>query len=139
MASQAPLILLLSPYARRSCYFYNIFECKMYKALFPSFVGKFCAGITGGYLVMDDKNEKADDPLWLVNPITIDELYFPRLTNLLDCIFLVSVPKPRGEFMLIGFSMIPPVLLFCRTGDVQWTTYEIQDHDFGPPIDGAVF
>ncbi|KAI4351531.1 hypothetical protein L6164_005889 [Bauhinia variegata] len=140
MASQAPLILLLSPHARKSCYFYNLFERKMYKALLPSLVGRFCAGITGGYLVMDNKNEKADNPLWLLNPITRHELYFPRSPRRLNRLFLATVPVPRGEVMLIGFSMIPPVLQFCRSNDVNWTTHEIQRRlQFWVLVDGAFF
>ncbi|KAI4351533.1 hypothetical protein L6164_005891 [Bauhinia variegata] len=137
LASQTPHILFLSPYARKSCYFYNPFEHKMYKALLPSLVGRFCAGITGGYLVMDNKKEKADKPLWLVNPITRHELYFPRSPHRLCRIFLASVSIPRGELMLIGISMFRSVLQFCRSSDVQWTTYEFQGHEL--PIDGAFF
>ena len=40
MASQPPLVVLLSSYARRTCYFYSIFDQRLYKAILPNLVGK---------------------------------------------------------------------------------------------------
>ncbi|KAK9272143.1 hypothetical protein L1049_002514 [Liquidambar formosana] len=71
MASQPPLVVIISTHAKRSCFFYNIFDGRTHKALLPYFAGRSCFGFSCGYLIMQDKN--CSNELWVVNPLTRDE------------------------------------------------------------------
>ena len=65
MASQPPLVVLLSPYARKYCYFYSIFEQSLYKVKLPDLVGDRCSRVCCGYFVMEDRIETVDSHIWL--------------------------------------------------------------------------
>ncbi|GMY32992.1 F-box protein At3g56470-like [Fagus crenata] len=48
MASQPPLYFFLSKRANKVCYFYGIFDHRLYKAILPNLKGKSCSGLTCG-------------------------------------------------------------------------------------------
>ena len=66
MASQPPLVLLLSWNARGASYFYSIFDQRMHKAILLNLIGKSCFG----YLVLEDKKDREHSQIWLLNPFT---------------------------------------------------------------------
>ena len=58
MASQPSLVVLLSPYARKYCYFYSTFDQSLYKVKLPDLVGKRCSRVCCGYFVMEDQKKE---------------------------------------------------------------------------------
>ncbi|KAK4603857.1 hypothetical protein RGQ29_012390 [Quercus rubra] len=144
MASQPPLVVLLSSYARRTCYFYSIFDQKLYKAILPDLVGKRCSGVSCGYFVMEDKKKSADSQIWFLNPFTRHELRFSSPPNRYLSIILASLPTPLQEFVIIAIDVF--FLQFRKSTDVNWTVYDCRDlfkdhfKDYSRwLLDGAVF
>jgi len=146
LASQPPLVLFLSTHARRACYFYSIFDRKLYKAILPNLIGKSCLGITCGYLVLKDKEERTDSQIWLLNPFKRHELRFPSPPKTYCHFILAALATPLPEFVLIAFCRWQPYFQFRRSKDVHWTVYDYNDKFNSSPrhnpwmiIDGAVF
>ena len=146
LASQPPLVLFLSTHARRACYFYSIFDRKLYKAILPNLIGKSCLGITCGYLVLKDKEGRTDSQIWLLNPFTRHELRFPSPPKTYCHFILAALATPLPEFVLIAFCRWQPYFQFHRSTDVHWTVYDYNDKFSSSPrpnpwmiIDGAVF
>ncbi|KAL4653618.1 hypothetical protein ACB092_01G317700 [Castanea dentata] len=146
LASQPPLVLFLSTHARRACYFYSIFDRKLYKAIPPNLIGKSCLGVTCGYLVLKDKEERTDSQIWLLNPFTRHELRFPSPPKTYCHFILATLATPLPEFVLIAFCRWQPYFQFCRSTDVHWTVYDYNDKFNSSPrhnpwmiVDGAVF
>ena len=125
MASQPPLVVLLSSYARRTCYFYSIFDQKLYKAILPDLVGKRCSGVSCGYFVMEDKKKSADSQIWFLNPFTRHELRFSSPPNRYLSIILASLATPLQEFVIIAIDVF--FLQFRKSTDVNWTVYDCRD------------
>ena len=117
MASQPPLVVLLSSYARRTCYFYSIFDQKLYKAILPDLVGKRCSGVSCGYFVMEDKKKSADSQIWFLNPFTRHELRFSSPPNRYLSIILASLAMPLQEFVIIAIVVF--FLQFRKSTDVN--------------------
>ncbi|KAL4653614.1 hypothetical protein ACB092_01G317400 [Castanea dentata] len=145
MASQPPLALFLSKNAGIA-YFYSLFDQRLYKKIFPSVTGKSCSGITCGYFVLEDKCCTADSQIWLLNPFTGHELYFPRPPKQFCRVILASLAMPSPQYVLIAFSTWCPYLQFCRSTDISWTVYDYsgkfdgsQENNHWKIIDGAVF
>ena len=145
MASQPPLALFLSKNARIA-YFYSLFDQRLYKKIFPNVTGKSCSGITCGYFVLEDKYRTADSQIWLMNPFTGHELYFPRPPKQFCRVILASLAMPLPQYVLIAFSIWCPYLRFCRSTDINWTVYdysgkfdESQENNHWKIIDGVVF
>ncbi|KAF3966444.1 hypothetical protein CMV_009460 [Castanea mollissima] len=146
LASQPPLVLFLSTHAKRACYFYSIFDRKLYKAILLYLIGKSCLGITCGYLVLKDKEERTDSQIWLLNPFARHELRFPSPPKTYCHFILAALATPLPEFVLIAFCRWQPYFQFCRSTDVHWTVYDYNDKFNSNPrhnpwmiIDGAVF
>ncbi|KAK7828169.1 hypothetical protein CFP56_030481 [Quercus suber] len=146
MASQPPLVVLLSSYARRTCYFYSIFDQRLYKAILPNLVGKTCSGVYCGYFVMLDKKKSADSQIWLLNPFTRHELRFSSPPNPYFSFIFASLPTPSQEFVIIAIKGGYPFLQFHKSTDVNWTVYDYTDlfkghfaDDFRWFVGGAVF
>ncbi|XP_075663610.1 uncharacterized protein LOC142633276 [Castanea sativa] len=146
MASQPPLVVLLSSYARRTCYFYSIFDQRLYKAILPNLVGKTCSGVYCGYFVMLDKKKSADSQIWLLNPFTRHELRFSSPPNPYFSVIFASLPTPSQEFVIIATKGEYPFLQFHKSTDVNWTVYDYTNlfkghfaDDFWWFVDGAVF
>ncbi|XP_075663569.1 uncharacterized protein LOC142633209 [Castanea sativa] len=144
MASQPPLLVLVSSYARRTCYFYSIFDQKLYKAILLDLVGKRCSGVSCGYFVMEDKKKSADSQIWFLNPFTRHELRFSSPPNPYLSIILASLATPLQEFVIIAIDVF--FLQFRKSTDVNWTVYDyrdlFKDHftDYSRwLLDGAVF
>ncbi|XWS40619.1 hypothetical protein CRYUN_Cryun17cG0011400 [Craigia yunnanensis] len=79
MTSQGPLVFLMSTNARKYCYFYNIFDKRLYRAALPHLPGNKCLGFTRGYLLLrESKLTKKKTNIWPVNPYTRHEIKFPR-------------------------------------------------------------
>ena len=146
MASQPPLYFFLSKRANKVCYFYGIFDHRLYKAILPNLKGKSCSGLTCGYLVMEDKKKSEDSQICLLNPFTRHELHFPSPPYPHSRVILASIAKPLPEFVLISFDKCHPYFHLCRSSDCNWTTYDYSDQfkaTFRGPIplivDGVVF
>nr|POE97347.1 hypothetical protein CFP56_31039 [Quercus suber] len=145
MISQPPLVVFLSYRAQRACYFYDIFDQRLYKATLPNLVGKSISGLTCGYMIMKDKKERKDSPIWLLNPFTRHEHRFPCPPMPYCAVILASLATPSREFIIVA---IDPVLQFCRSTDVNWTVHDLNDTfvssstDRSPHwwfVDGVVF
>lgn len=143
MKSQPPLIVFLSEDIERACYFYSIFNRRLYRAILPSLIGKSCSGITCGYLVLVDNEPREDSQFWLLNPFTRHELRFPCPSNFIGRVILTSLAMPLREFVLIAFCRYGPCLQYCRSSDTIWTICDSRDRLIGEPVpwivDGAVF
>ncbi|XP_075663591.1 uncharacterized protein LOC142633258 [Castanea sativa] len=134
MMSQPPLVVFLSDRAQRACYFYSIFDQRLYKATLPNLVGKSFSGLTCGYMIMKDKKERKESHIWLLNPFTRHELCFPgplRHRHYRTFI-LASLATPSREFVIVA---IGPDLQFCRSTDVNWTVHDLNDTFFSSSTD----
>ena len=145
MISQPPLVVFLSDHAQRACYFYDIFDQRLYKATLPNLVGKSISGLTCGYMIMKDKKERKDSPIWLLNPFTRHELHFPSPPNPYSRLILASLATPLQEFVIIAFCIWYPSLQFFRLKDLSWTVHDYSDKFNGcrgpspwAIVDGAV-
>ena len=145
MISQPPLVVFLSDHAQRACYFYDIFDQRLYKATLPNLVGKSISGLTCGYMIMKDKKEKKDSPIWLLNPFTRHELRFPCPPKPYSAIILASLGTHSQEFIIVAINQF---IQFCRSTDVSWTVHDLNDTFFSSSTDcsgqrwfedGAVF
>ena len=134
MASQPPLIVLLSPNARKYCYFYSIFDQSLYKVKLPDLVGKRCSRVCCGYFVMEDRIETVDSHIWLLHPFTGHELHFPRPSNQYFFVILASLATPSQEFVIIAIG--GQFLQYYKSTDVMWTAYDYTDIFKGTPMDG---
>ena len=123
MASQPPLVVLfLHLGAKNFCYFYSIVDQRLFKALLPSLIGKELFGISFGYLIIVDKKKISGSEIWLLNPFTGHELFFPSPPNRFRNVTLASLPTPSPELIIICFSL--ECLQFRRSTDVNWTLYK---------------
>lgn len=101
MASQAPLVFLVSKNARKHCYLYNIFEKRLFRAELPHLSGNKCLGFTCGYLVLRDSEMSKKKPnIWFVNPFTRHELTFPRPPERYCHVILASLANSDSESLL---------------------------------------
>ena len=94
----------------------------MFKALLPSLIGKELFGISFGYLSIVDKKKISGSEIWLLNPFTGHELFFPSPPNRFRNVTLASLPTPSPELIIICFSL--ECLQFRRSTDVNWTLYK---------------
>ncbi|XP_021299338.1 uncharacterized protein LOC110427998 [Herrania umbratica] len=126
MASHGPLVFLMPTKARKYCYFYNIFDDRLYRTALPHLAGNKCLGFTCGYLVLGNSEmKKKEADIWLVNPFTRHELHFPRPPKPYAHVILASLAKSDSESILVAFSRLQhPFLQFCGSGDFNWTVLE---------------
>ncbi|KAF3950013.1 hypothetical protein CMV_024179 [Castanea mollissima] len=123
MASQPPLVVLfLHRGSKKFCYFYSIVDQRLFKALLPSLIGKELFGVSFGYLIIVDKKKISVSEIWLLNPFTGHELFFPCPPNQFQYVTLASLATPLPEFIIICFSR--ECLQFRRSTDVNWTQYK---------------
>ena len=127
MASQPPLVLLLSWNARGASYFYSIFDQRMHKAILLNLIGISCFGISCGYLVLEDKKDREHSQIWLLNPFTTHELDFRTPPNPQSHVILAPLATPLPEFVLIAFCSWLSYLQFCRSTDSNWTVYNYRE------------
>ncbi|KAJ1397015.1 Galactose oxidase/kelch, beta-propeller [Sesbania bispinosa] len=67
LESQAPIAVLTSPHAERTCYLFDMAKGKTKEVTLPNnLVGKFYVGCSGGYLIIENINRQIS----LVNPLT---------------------------------------------------------------------
>ncbi|XVE67750.1 hypothetical protein DITRI_Ditri09bG0013300 [Diplodiscus trichospermus] len=111
MATQGPLVFLMSTNPRKYRYFYNIFDKRLYRTSIPHLLGNRWLGFTCGYLVLRDAaltQYKAD--IWLVNPFTRPELKFPWQPKRYCHVMLASLAKSGSEFLIVVFSPVATIL-----------------------------
>ncbi|KAJ7970912.1 F-box protein [Quillaja saponaria] len=142
LASQPPLIMILSRYAKKSCYLHNIYESTMYQAQLPNFSKRKCIGVTSGYMIMQNKLRRKSciHPLLLFNPITGHELHFPSpICNITHFILVSSITHVK-EHILIGLSA--EVIQSCRSNDNHWSFCYVDQRPYYNSwkiVDGAMF
>ncbi|XP_057491099.1 putative F-box protein At4g22180 isoform X1 [Actinidia eriantha] len=140
LASQPPLLVLVSVYAKRGCFLFDISDGGTYKAMLPNVHGRSFWGFSCGYLIMRDKKFKIS----LVNLITRKELDFPTLPELYtgyitpDFRPVLAYSTALSEFVLVVAHRFFPLLHFCRFGDENWTVYGFVDEPW-MIVDLAVF
>ncbi|OMO73671.1 hypothetical protein CCACVL1_17192 [Corchorus capsularis] len=145
MAKQGPpLAFYMSPNARKYCYFYNLYENRLYRATLPHLSGNKCIGYTCGYLVLADSTIAQKKPdIWLVNPFTRHELQFPRPPRpYCNVILGALVDNPVSDFVAVAISKLNPFLQFIRSSDAKWTClefHELKVEDEWRIVDAAVF
>ncbi|KAF3944618.1 hypothetical protein CMV_028934 [Castanea mollissima] len=133
MESQPPLVFLKSN-AKRVCYFYSMFEKRLYKAILPSLVGKRCSGVSCRYFVMEDEKKSSDSQIWLLNPFTRHKPHFSSPPNPYFSVILASLATPLLEFVIIAIG--GPFLQFCKSTYVNWTIYKYKGVYKRSPTDG---
>ncbi|XP_075663583.1 uncharacterized protein LOC142633247 [Castanea sativa] len=134
MMSQPPLVVFISGQAKRACYFYSIFDRRLYKATLPSLVGITFSGLICGYMIMEDKKERKDSQIWLLNPFTRHELRFPCPPKPYCAIILASLGTPSQEFIIVAINQF---IQFCRSTDVNWTVHDLNGTFFSSSTDRA--
>ncbi|OMP05552.1 hypothetical protein COLO4_08776 [Corchorus olitorius] len=102
MAKQGPpLAFYMSPNARKYCYFYNLYEKRLYRATPPHLSGNKCIGFSCGYLVLADPTLAQKKPdIWLVNPFTGHQLQFPRPPK--PYCNVIFVDNPVSDFVAVA-------------------------------------
>ncbi|XVE67749.1 hypothetical protein DITRI_Ditri09bG0013200 [Diplodiscus trichospermus] len=129
MAAQGPLVFLMTTSPRKYCYFYNVFDKRLYRTSLPHFPGNKCLGFTCGYLVIrDEALPQKNANIWLVNPFTRHELKFPMPPKRYRHVILVSLAKSDSEYVVIAFTRSRPLLQFCRSGVGKWTVLDYGEH-----------
>lgn len=123
--SKGPLVAQISSRARRTCFFYDVSARIAYRASIPKFCGRFCAGISCGFLIM---RSYATD-LMLANPLTEQLVEFPKLTQLSNnhmmmtdsCILAYTNPQP--DFLAVVLSPTSSSIQFRRSRDNEWSFF----------------
>ncbi|GKV07911.1 hypothetical protein SLEP1_g19612 [Rubroshorea leprosula] len=123
LESQAPLVLVISSHARKTCFFFDMSSQDTYRTVLPKFSGRSIVGISSGYLIMQLSD------IMLTNPITGHTLEFPgalqpfpdRITMSDGCIFASTMP--HQDFLVVALFSMHLNLQFRRSRDHQWTFY----------------
>ncbi|XP_023758540.1 uncharacterized protein LOC111906991 [Lactuca sativa] len=125
MASKPPMFLHISPSGNREEYYCCLvdFKFREFKTILPHYFGRFCVGLTCGYLILFGK-ETHD--FWLVNPITRYQFYFPAVHFLgsirdLTVIRAILVFSPTiSGWVLVVSHRFADTIWFSVVGTRAW-------------------
>ncbi|KAL4555365.1 hypothetical protein LXL04_037983 [Taraxacum kok-saghyz] len=125
IVSKPPMSICISKNANneKECYMED-FEGRKLKTNLAHLSGRKGIGVTCGYLILFGR--KTSD-FWLVNPITMHELHFPDIPNVLfdwpqnHRAILVSSPSISGCVFVLFNRCNEGIISFCIEGTQEWT------------------